>query len=295
MKKIILFIAFVFLLTTNIKAQFCDQNDIFTNYYGVDTNYFQMDTTNLWQLGVSQKILLNSTFISLMTDTIYNYPSNTNSSVIIEAGVREYYCFLEGRFKVNTDTIVDYWTIYISHDYGTTWYDLTDSSFCYLYNIFNQGTPFVKSGNSPDESYFKFVFTYDYFHAFNLHDCDPVLFKFQFVSDSINNNKEGVQIWHLALDTYVDFINENDNVFYFKAFPNPASTQLNIEFEKNYTEDIQLEIQNILGQTVYSETVKPNVGNQLKVLDVSMLQNGVYFIQLKNNTKFSSSKFVKNN
>lgn len=78
-----------------------------------------------------------------------------------------------------------------------------------------------------------------------------------------------------------------------KIYPTPSSNQLNIEYEHYNSETIQLEVQNLLGQTVYSETLKTNIGKQTKMLDISSLNNGVYFILLKNKTNTSTAKFVK--
>lgn len=80
---------------------------------------------------------------------------------------------------------------------------------------------------------------------------------------------------------------------HIKIFPNPTTNQLTLEFEQNDSESTLLEIKNILGQTVYTETFKSNIGKQLKTIDVSLFQNGVYFIQLKNQNKTYSAKFIK--
>jgi len=86
--------------------------------------------------------------------------------------------------------------------------------------------------------------------------------------------------------------NEN-NKRNLKIYPNPSTNEVTLEFEQSNSENTQVEIQNVLGQTIYSETLKTNIGKQTKTLDISSLNNGVYFIQLKNQNKIYSAKFIK--
>ncbi|MBL7889919.1 MAG: T9SS type A sorting domain-containing protein [Bacteroidia bacterium] len=88
-------------------------------------------------------------------------------------------------------------------------------------------------------------------------------------------------------------INEVINDIHFQLFPNPSTNQVNIVFEQSYSENTILEIKNILGQTMHSEKLKNSLGKQIKTIDVSFLQYGVYFIQLKIQNKIYSSKFIK--
>jgi len=79
----------------------------------------------------------------------------------------------------------------------------------------------------------------------------------------------------------------------FQLYPNPSANELTLEFEQNNSENTLLEIKNLLGQTLYSETFKTNIGKQTKNIDVSLFQNGVYFIKLKSQDKIYSARFIK--
>lgn len=54
-----------------------------------------------------------------------------------------------------------------------------------------------------------------------------------------------------------------------------------------------LEIKNVLGQAVYSETILNVSGKQNKNIDISALSNGIYFVRMKNDKESISKKFIK--
>ncbi len=72
-------------------------------------------------------------------------------------------------------------------------------------------------------------------------------------------------------------------------YPNPATNQLNISFEKNL-EKANLKIISITGQTVYE---KSNLSGDNLNLNVSDLLRGVYIIQVSDGISVSNSKFIK--
>ncbi len=77
-------------------------------------------------------------------------------------------------------------------------------------------------------------------------------------------------------------------------YPNPAQSQLTIEFELAETKNVSIEIRNILGQTVttINNRVFPYGKNKIEI-DVSEFSKGLYFIQLQRENKIVSKKFVK--
>ena len=75
---------------------------------------------------------------------------------------------------------------------------------------------------------------------------------------------------------------------YFKIYPNPANDVLNIESKKTI-EVTSINIYNTLGQIVL---VIPNA-QQTKLVDVSSLKSGNYFVKINSDKGSSSVKFVK--
>jgi hypothetical protein len=89
-------------------------------------------------------------------------------------------------------------------------------------------------------------------------------------------------------------INENGRLInHIAMYPNPTHSNLAVEFAVSETKTISIEIKNVLGETVYSETVKNAVGKQVKSIDVSGFSNGVYFLQVQNGQQRFSEKFIK--
>lgn len=72
-------------------------------------------------------------------------------------------------------------------------------------------------------------------------------------------------------------------------YPNPASSQINLSFENNL-ENASLKISTITGQTVFE---KNNVSGNSLTLDVSVLSNGIYVLQVIDVNSISTSKFIK--
>ncbi|MCL1968378.1 MAG: T9SS type A sorting domain-containing protein, partial [Bacteroidetes bacterium] len=88
-------------------------------------------------------------------------------------------------------------------------------------------------------------------------------------------------------DTIPISVNEKE-ISSFKIFPNPASREITIESEGNLMMNT-IEVINFLGQTVIT---RPVTGSSVK-LDVSNLNNGVYFVRVASEKGTSIKKFVK--
>lgn len=84
-----------------------------------------------------------------------------------------------------------------------------------------------------------------------------------------------LQPYELArIETPVNETPETD----FRIFPNPATTQINIEMNE-VESSMQIALYDLLGKKI-KETVQPS--NRLTNIDVSDLQNGIYFLQIEN-------------
>ncbi|MFA4852168.1 MAG: two-component regulator propeller domain-containing protein [Bacteroidales bacterium] len=77
-----------------------------------------------------------------------------------------------------------------------------------------------------------------------------------------------------------------------QIYPNPAKDNLIVHFGKTISEKINLGILNITGQTVYKLTNIDGRKNSVMELNVSQLENGVYFLNINNNKINVSKKFV---
>ncbi len=71
----------------------------------------------------------------------------------------------------------------------------------------------------------------------------------------------------------------------FEIYPNPVQANLNIKF--NMDESAQLSVFNIVGQTVYQQEIGANTQ-----IDMSSFESGVYFINLKAESKSVTRKII---
>ena len=245
---------------------------------------------NVWQIGQPNK----TTFLSshsvpnaIVTKLDTFYPINDTSSFIIahQADMALDFCgtmWIDAAFKINSDTLSDYGTIEFSPDNGLTWINLlTDTLYAqqYLYHWTNEKPVF--SGNSTGWQWFSIWIT-DHNHYFNISYGDTVLWRFTFISDSIQTFKDGWMLDDIDINDWYENIPENiyrnKNI---NVYPNPFSSQTIIKTDK-ILEDATLTVYNSFGQQV--KQMKNISGLEIK-LNRENLPSGIYFIQLTEDAK----------
>jgi len=82
-------------------------------------------------------------------------------------------------------------------------------------------------------------------------------------------------------------IKDNTGVSTFSIVPNPANNQIEITSMGNFN---TVEVINFLGQTVISQ---PNINSNNVTLDISTLNNGIYFVRLISENGATVKKFIK--
>jgi PKD repeat protein len=87
-------------------------------------------------------------------------------------------------------------------------------------------------------------------------------------------------------------IKNNKSKTDFKVFPNPAGNQLNIDLLNSSTQYNKIEVMNSVGQMCINQVIQS--GNTSIALDLRLLQPGLYFIRLSNESESGFSKFIKN-
>ncbi len=66
----------------------------------------------------------------------------------------------------------------------------------------------------------------------------------------------------------------------FDLYPNPAQNTININFELATLSDVQLEIKNLLGKTVYTAKYKTSSNSFKEQINISTFNKGVYFVAI---------------
>ncbi len=77
-------------------------------------------------------------------------------------------------------------------------------------------------------------------------------------------------------------------------YPNPATSHITIEFELTRTNNTIIEIKNVLGQTIKTfDNMEFLKGTNKIEIDLNEFSNGLYFVQLQNDSNIISRKFIK--
>lgn len=98
-----------------------------------------------------------------------------------------------------------------------------------------------------------------------------------------NGSQDGVTFWSTL--SVNDLTQENS----LRLYPNPSSSQLNIEFNTVIAEGT-IEIYDLLGKQIYGQSLS---ANNLIQIDVESWQTGLYLVKIKSNNSEATQRFVK--
>jgi hypothetical protein len=297
MKEFILSISLTLFAATSFGQWFDDANYYMNFEDTFVLEHLRIDTltneNNLWQVGSPQKTIFTSALSlpnAIVTDTIYSYPTNDTSSFIIvnvaDLGFElSQFVILAGEYNVNSDTLTDYGTIEFSPDKGTTWIDLLNDTIYYsLFFTWYPSKP-VLTGNSNGWHYFEAGLA-GFGSAFNIQYGDTILYRFTFISDSIQTNKDGLMFDDFHFEDIAEGIAEIENDNLISIYPNPVKDQLSIKTNQTSSSP-SIQIINYQGEILYDH--KNFHGDLINTHD---LINGLYFLRYSDTKSFSIKKFV---
>jgi len=292
MKKVTLLLSFLFwLFSTIAMGQWYNIN--FDTINGLDHLY--IDTVhyhnNIWQIGKPHKTGFISAYSApnaIITDTLHPYPKNDTSVFIITNFAEGGYAghdnaTFSGWYFVNSDTLSDYGKIEFSPNNGNTWINLLKDTIPINYMgqnfnwywSFQGGSPPVLSGNS--RGWVQFGTNLAWLGlAFGINWGDTILFRFTFISDSNQTNKDGLMFDDFNFVDYIEGIPEFSNNIHISIFPNPFSTTSQITLSKTY-HNILLSVYDIQGKLVSQNQYKYS---DKITLNRNGLNNGMYFLKL---------------
>ena len=78
-----------------------------------------------------------------------------------------------------------------------------------------------------------------------------------------------------------------------KVYPDPAKDELFVLFKMQSINKAELQITDILGKVVYSNTVNNDQQNNIAVADISSLSKGIYFVSLITGNDIQRAQFIK--
>lgn len=290
MKKYLILISLTLIAVTSFGQTWWDLT--FEDTYYLDRIIIDSITNpnNIWQIGHPDKTVFNTAHSSpnvIATDTLITYPINDTSSFsvihIAEQGWEINYpaIYIDGWYYVNSDTLSDYAFIEFSPDNGDTWLSADSSQ--------NNGCCFVGDQELP-------TFSGNSFGWKHFHYClctyipvnigDTILYRFTFISDNIQTNKDGIMFDDLHFEDWIEGIEENQNDDLISILPNPSSDYITVKCI-NSNEKQTILIYSFTGQQVFK-----NNNFKKEKIDTRQLDNGIYLLKYSEGKTFSIKKFV---
>lgn len=247
--------------------------------FDTGSNYIHIDTSaqNLWRIGVPHKTFFNPESTSgkaIVTDTMNNYPINNHSFFDLYIGdfnyegFYPYDIFIMFNHKFDTDDHKDGCYITVSWDKGQSWVNIIEDTI-YPYctpsnpeyfqpqNLYGSGDSLFNgergySGHSNGWVTTQFswydVPTKDYFSP------DTMILRFNFISDSIPNQKEGWMIDDILLySVYMSGMKNTNDENNLLIYPQPANASVGFSFSQNF-KTIGLDIFDMQGRLVRNDS-----------------------------------------
>ncbi len=290
----------LFIISFGLQAQLVRDTLVFNK---PDTVIF-IDTanpSNIWQIGMPSKAIFDSAFAgnrAMVTDTINVYPINNKSSFTLGFELFGGGPSITFKHRFNTDSLFDGGYVEASADSGKTWLLLIDTTG----QMSAGNTTFFGTSNPYGISTSGFYSTADsltnsnvgfsgnssgwktssiLFPCFAIKKPFEYYLRFTFVSDSVQNSKDGWMIDEIIVDNSGACSNLTEqNILKAVIFPNPSNTYATITLPNGkYVHNGVLSIYNTIGGLIFKT---PFIGDKLK-FNLSDLPKGMHQILISEN------------
>jgi hypothetical protein len=108
----------------------------------------------------------------------------------------------------------------------------------------------------------------------------------------IGDTTQWSEVWSFTIGETPQNINEQLSEQNVKIFPNPATTELNVEINAIRNTSVEVDVLNVLGQSVLRRQFELNQGSSIYTLPVHDLEEGLYIIQLRSEEDTLMKKVV---
>lgn len=102
--------------------------------------------------------------------------------------------------------------------------------------------------------------------------------------------------WSETGNFYTPFpIGMNDNFLQSEnvhLYPNPSNGVLKVELNPNEKSLVRISVMDLLGQKVFDEKVSFEQGTQAQMIDLNILENGLYILKLESGNTVYNEKFI---
>ena len=115
--------------------------------------------------------------------------------------------------------------------------------------------------------------------------------------DMVDNNN----IIYLEIDTVDLFsgtftlnvgINEHESINYINIYPNPTKDIATLQITTIKSEEVEISITDVLGKIIYQEKRDVNSGLNTAKINVSNIESGMYFVNIKTDNKTHSTRLI---
>jgi hypothetical protein len=276
---------------------------------------------NLWQIGAPQKSFFNQAYTlpnAMVTDSVNFYPANNHSSFDLFIGyfnnpIYPYDFFIDFRQKFDTDTLRDGGYITVSWDHGQSWMNILDDTISKQFFWFSPAENWGMWGNTNLYTYGDTLFNGEHGYSGKsdgwMHSCmawynlpvkkphdfppDTMILRFNFISDSIDHNKEGwmidqIRIFSIDLGSGIgENIIETPRI---RVTPNPFKTCTMVTFNKVY-EQVKYQLIDPAGRI--QQSGNPGRCSKFEIRRAN-LSPGIYLLMINDGTGqiFSASRIV---
>jgi hypothetical protein len=133
------------------------------------------------------------------------------------------------------------------------------------------------------------VMTLKFYDASTNQELD-LLEKVNFKVNRILGFVDNPEPWHLSTVTSSNDISDNTGI---NLYPNPFTTSLHLEYILTKSQDIKMNVKDVLGKIIDSKTISSKAGlNRYEWIPLSHLAGGTYFITLESGEGIYSHKVL---
>jgi hypothetical protein len=185
-----------------------------------------------------------------------------------------------GYYKFDSDTLTDYGKIEFSLDHGTTWYNALSDTVIADWAWFTPKP--VLTGRI--HQWREFAAMVPYYN----HIIDTIYYRFTFISDNIQTNREGWMLDDLFLIDHTEGIQNIASPDEISIYPNPAVNTITVS-GKTLNPETDLSVYDILGQLRLQQTINQNQQD----IDISGFSKGIYMVRVQSGDKYVVKRIVK--
>ncbi|MFH1005110.1 MAG: thiol protease/hemagglutinin PrtT [Bacteroidota bacterium] len=107
---------------------------------------------------------------------------------------------------------------------------------------------------------------------------------------SVSNHKALVNIYPLTLPGVEEDIELSSTL---NVYPNPTENQLNISFNSNSMQNIEIDLTSLVGQTIFSDVNNKFSGSEYsKTIDLSSVAKGIYILRIITENGIANRKVI---